>query len=736
MKWRCIVLLSALFFVNGYSQFSTKWIKQTEILAENGTFLGCSVAMSADGKTAVAGGWGDNAANGAIWIFKLVNNLWLPYGPKITLPLGGVPGAAMGQAVAISGDGKTILAGAPQEGMPAKGAVFVFTLSNDNWIQQGPPLCPLDATNNAMFGYSAALSYDGNTAVVGCFGDDNGRGAFWIFTRVGNNWIQQGPKHIAAGDIGSAWQGCSVDISGDGNTIIAGGYKDNFNIGAAWVFVKNRNLWVQEAKLCGNNHIGQSGEGYSVALSYDGNTAVVGGKNDNNNLGAAWIFSRKDGFWSDESEKLTCIQHNPGNVFFGQSVDISGDGNTILVGGADGGDNFGAVWTFIKDNSTWTQYKKKLTCHDNVLASSFGSSVSLSDDGFMAVAGGPSDNISKGAVWPLKRFTDISSWTAEITPNSAYAQTSNNFTITCRINRGFTDDGTILFGLPDDWIIAGVSSNVGTAYVTNQFRKTAANQSLQSLQSIEETHYRFIGVENLSLSEGDSVIIKLENTITGSALGANDFFTLLLPSEDADLCPCRKSPSVFLYANNPATARYQITKPEAGNIVNGGQYNTIEWRRIGGVIQGALLLEYSTDNGATWNRINTAPIAGIMKYSWLTPNVNSERCKLRLCNYLSHKVFDETKGVFSIKAASTAAKSYPNPFNPSTTIKFGMTESGFTTLKIYNGIGQQVAELVNRQLEAGEHSFIFDASLLPSGVYYYILKCGNRVETNKLLLIK
>lgn len=81
-------------------------------------------------------------------------------------------------------------------------------------------------------------------------------------------------------------------------------------------------------------------------------------------------------------------------------------------------------------------------------------------------------------------------------------------------------------------------------------------------------------------------------------------------------------------------------------------------------------------------------------------------------------------------------QNYPNPFNPTTTIEFGLTDASFTTLEVYNMLGQRMAVLANEQLAAGWHRVNLDASGLSSGTYIYRLQAGDRVETKKLMLIK
>jgi hypothetical protein len=81
-------------------------------------------------------------------------------------------------------------------------------------------------------------------------------------------------------------------------------------------------------------------------------------------------------------------------------------------------------------------------------------------------------------------------------------------------------------------------------------------------------------------------------------------------------------------------------------------------------------------------------------------------------------------------------QNYPNPFNPSTTIRYGLPNRSNVTLTVYNTLGQQVAQLVNGEVEAGYHEVKFEASGLSSGVYFYRLQAGSFVETRKFILMK
>lgn len=80
--------------------------------------------------------------------------------------------------------------------------------------------------------------------------------------------------------------------------------------------------------------------------------------------------------------------------------------------------------------------------------------------------------------------------------------------------------------------------------------------------------------------------------------------------------------------------------------------------------------------------------------------------------------------------------SYPNPFNPTTTIGFSLPEDALVELTIYNQLGKSVSELVNGYRKAGLHEVTFDGSGLSSGMYLYTLKAGELVASGKMVLMK
>lgn len=89
-----------------------------------------------------------------------------------------------------------------------------------------------------------------------------------------------------------------------------------------------------------------------------------------------------------------------------------------------------------------------------------------------------------------------------------------------------------------------------------------------------------------------------------------------------------------------------------------------------------------------------------------------------------------------IPANYSLSQNYPNPFNPSTNIKYSVPQTSFVKIKVYNTIGQEIAQLVSQELQIGNYEVTFDASNYPSGIYFYRIEAGNFVETKKMILIK
>jgi hypothetical protein len=365
-----------------------------------------------DGRVLI--GVNDRGARYPITIDPLVQQ-----GPPLT-PSDPKGSSEFGGSVAISANGNTALIGGPQDQGDGTvndiGAAWVFVRSGGVWSQQGPKLLPNGRSGNATdFGTSVALSADGNTALIG--GDFNGTpdqdGAAWVYTRSGSTWSQQGPILTGTGEDPGGHFGSSVALSTDGNTALIGAASDNGFVGAAYVFTRAPSgIWTQQGlRLTPNNNSGMSSFGQAVSLSGDGNTALIGGSFDNSTKGAAWVFTRPSGgsTWTQRTtivpgdEDPTPGSNAPAAAAFGFAVDLSQDGTTALIGGDQNAGGEGAAWVYVGSGATWTEQRKLTPNGVTDSLSAAGSSVALSADGNTAAVGASNDSSGVGAALVFTR---------------------------------------------------------------------------------------------------------------------------------------------------------------------------------------------------------------------------------------------------------------------------------------------------------------------------------------------
>jgi hypothetical protein len=369
--------------------------------SDKGSF-GSSVGLSADGSTALIGAPVEGG-RGAARVFTRSGRVWTQQGGELT-PSGQTREGLLGWSVALSADGSTALIGAPGENN-RRGEAWVFTRSGGGWAEQAAIMSPSDETPEGTFGWRVALSADGSTALIGGPGDGNRRGEAWVFTRTGGGWAEQAaimsPELAPNGSFG--W---SVALSANGSTALIGAPHNNgFGFGRAWVFTRSGATWTQQGEELIPSFASVRGRfGTSVALSGDGDTALVGAISENRAKGAAWAFTRSGGAWTQQGEALNPSNNATALRFFGPSVALSANGSTALIGlGVDNHGN-GAAWVFMRSGAAWTQQGEGLNPSDESLEGAFGASVALSANGSTALVGGPGDRGELGAetlpTWP------------------------------------------------------------------------------------------------------------------------------------------------------------------------------------------------------------------------------------------------------------------------------------------------------------------------------------------------
>ena len=273
-----------------------------------------------------------------------------------------------------------------------------------------------------LFGFSVALSGDGQTALVGAPRMNGFAGAAWVFTLTGSTWTEQAelsgaaegeaaPEACAASAEECSF-GRSVAISNDGNTAVVGAPRNNGNHGAALVYTREGSSWSETAMLTGKaeqpgeeEELGEGRLGKSVAISPDASTIIAGASTDLAGHGSAWVFARSGASWKHDGPRLSPPVGESGEGHFGYSVAIAG--NTAVVGEPTdevAGSAPGAAWVFTRSPSGWAQPGQKLT-GPTASGAHFGYSVALA--GSTILIGAPGDSAGVGSAWLFSESSGV-----------------------------------------------------------------------------------------------------------------------------------------------------------------------------------------------------------------------------------------------------------------------------------------------------------------------------------------
>lgn len=314
-------------------------------------------------------------------VFEWNGTSWLQKGSDL---VGTSQGDVFGDAVSISSNGNIIAVGAPGFNNPSSppGYTRVYEWNGSNYIQKGTDI--IGEANGNSSGTAVSLSADGNTIAIGAGLNSNANGSFSghcrIFEWNGTSWVQKGAD--IDGEAAQDFSGDAVSINANG-TIVAVGAAGNDGVGTAFghvrVFQWNGTSWVQMgADIDGESILRVFGR--ALSLNSIGTTFIAGGSASSNGmLGSVKIFNWNGTNWV---QKGAILSGDTGSDFFGTSVDIDGNGSTI-VAGTQGTTGYAKVFKFI--GGAWVQQGVNIIGEAN--GDQFGSSSSISSNGSIVAAG-------------------------------------------------------------------------------------------------------------------------------------------------------------------------------------------------------------------------------------------------------------------------------------------------------------------------------------------------------------
>jgi len=403
-------------------------------------YLGLSVALSANGTTALVGAPGVGGNRGAAYIFHASGAAsWSSSGiPVATLTnKHGSAQGLFGYAVALSADGTTAFVGAPLNGtgLLRDGAIYAFHASAENaWASSATPTATLTASHGTSVGRALALSTDGTTLVAGApfYPTKTLAGGAYVFHVSSEGaWTSTStPTAILSNSNQSKadlFAGSAVVVSGDGTTALVGDSNDSGG-GRAYLFhVSAESAWTTNSTPTAILSDAGSGAhdllGYGLALSGDGTVALLGALGRSSNTGAVDVFrSSGEASWVSTSTPTATLTKG-GSLAgdrVGQNVALSTDGTTAFVLAPGVHSNRGAAFIYhVSGEGAWVSNDAPtatLIVQGAHQKDSLGPGA-LASDGATALFGAPGARSNTGAAY-IYHSTGESSWSVSLTPNA------------------------------------------------------------------------------------------------------------------------------------------------------------------------------------------------------------------------------------------------------------------------------------------------------------------------------
>lgn len=290
-----------------------------------------------------------------------------------------------GFSTAMNSNGQVMLIGSLYNGY-----VDVSRRSGTNWT-----ISSISSSDTEVrFGTAVAISYDGNTALVGDYGLNSYRGAAYLFTWNGSSWSQAFKFTNSDGTADDQF-GSSLALSADGTRAVVGAWAKNNSSGCVYIYNKNGAAW-DETKITPSGLAVNDRAGYSVSISGDGSVVAVSCHLKNSSRGRVYIYRFNGTTWDETYIDGLDIYQTVGQLspYYGQSVSLDYDGDT-LAAGAPGfdtfGNNGGAVLIHKYNGSAWTNHSVVANPPWDGISyyspDEFGKSVALSADGNTFFAG-------------------------------------------------------------------------------------------------------------------------------------------------------------------------------------------------------------------------------------------------------------------------------------------------------------------------------------------------------------
>lgn len=702
---------------------------------------GSSVALSADGYTAIIGSVSNNSSGinaGQARVFKYNGNKWIQLGSNINAESAS---NLFGHSVDISDNGLIVAIGAPSNpgGGSVRGHVRVFKYINNDWVQQGADID--GEANNDQSGNSISLSSDGLTIAIGALANDganvnSNKGHVRIYQFNNNTWTQVGTD--IDGENNGDLSGASVSLSGDGSIVAISAPNNSPTIGIRSGHVriyKNINgIWTKQGNDIDGDEDGEK-FGSSVSISNDGNIVAIGSmlnKNGTNNqYGSVKVYKYTNGTWTQHGSKLIGkgIEDE-----FGISVSLSADGLKLAIGAErndDAGNESGHVRVYQYINNDWDKIGE---INGDTTDESSGGSVALSSDGFKLIIGSKSYTANSKILGKARIF--------EFNYREINLKSNNINIVSGSNNPNFndsTDFGNSLNSISRKFTIFNNGINLG--------KDTLIISSID-ITGVNASNFTLSNVPN-KIVAGDSASFYI--TFLSSTLGTKTA-TVIINSNDEDEdvynfnIKAKKIglPNISIKGNNTIILNGDNTPSISDNTDFGNTEKTSKIFKIFNSGNDTLKITKIESTGAFSSEFELSNVPKMVlpsDSSSFTITFLATNNGLREATILvSNNDLDESSYNFGVKGfginsvnvnTNSLMKSvhiYPNPFSDKINVDLTNIKHKISKISLIDCTGKTILEKV-----FDTPLIELDLSEIENGLYYVNIFSNNEIKTFKII---